>query len=256
MAKRSKNKKGKVSGLFGDKNTMLSSPESSPEKTTRCVSLTVTNSDIFKAIQELSSRLSAIEQKMNSHSTDMMVIKENVRGIDYHVKNIDDKLKAMEERMSDLEKKLEETERYSRRWNLRLYNLPESTNETAEDTRRQVLNVFGDILPEEKNKLDFLVDTVHRTGRRMEDTRYRPVIIQFTMRTFRQKIWQASKNATVMKEKRLRLAEDLTFQEKQSRNKLWPLVKQARDERKKTSWRGPDAIIEGKRVTVEMIKDL
>lgn len=241
--------------MSGDNNNTMSSRESSPEKATCGMSHTVTNSDIFKAIQELSSRLSAIEQKMNSHTNDMTAIKENVRGIDYHVKNIDDKLKSMEQRMSDLEKRLEDTERYSRRWNLRLFNLPESTNETAEDTRRQVINLFGDILPEEKNKMDFLVDTVHRTGRRLEDRRCRPVIIQFTTRTFRQKIWEASKIAVVMKEKRLRLAEDLTFQEKQCRNKLWPLVKQARDERKKTSWRGPDAIIDGRRVTADMIKD-
>lgn len=52
-----------------------------------------------------------------------------------------------------------------------------------------------------------------------------------------------------MKEKKLWMAEDLTDQEKQSRNKLWPLVKQARTEGKKTKWQGPVAIIDGVRFT-------
>lgn len=69
------------------------------------------------------------------------------------------------------------------------------------------------------------------------------------MRTFRYKVWRASFTADVMKEKKLWMAEDLTDREKQSRNKLWPLVKQARTEGKKTKWQGPVAIIDGVRFT-------
>ena len=52
-----------------------------------------------------------------------------------------------------------------------------------------------------------------------------------------------------MKEKNLQMAEDLTYQEKQSRNKLWPLIKQACTGGKKTKWQGPAAIIDGVRFT-------
>jgi len=75
-----------------------------------------------------------------------------------------------------------------------------------------------------KNKLGFLVDTIHRVGRPRDDGSPRPVISQFTMRTFRQKIWKTSMTAAVKREKKLRLAEDLTYGERQCRKKLWPLV--------------------------------
>lgn len=107
----------------------------------------------------------------------------------------------------------------------------------------------------EKNKLGFLVDTVHRIGQPGENRGPRPVIIQFTMCTFRQKFWRASMNATVMKKKKLRLSEDLTYWERQCRKKLWPLVDKARKEGKKTTWRGPDAIIDGKKVAADTTKD-
>ena len=180
-----------------------------------------------------------------------MAIKENVEGMDHQIKSSVDKVQAVNRRISEQDIKIEEAERYSRRWNLKLLNLPEAISETAEDVRKLIFDIFGKIVPEEKTKMGFLIDTVHRIGRPREDKSPRPVIIQFTMRTFKQRIWRASVSATVMKEKNLRLAEDLTYWERQCRNKLWPLVDKARKEGKKTSWRGPDVIIDGKRVTAE-----
>lgn len=61
-----------------------------------------------------------------------------------------------------------------------------------EDLRKQIFQIFGQIAPDEKNKLGFLVDTIHQVGSPRDDRSPRPVIIQFTMRTFRQKIWKTS----------------------------------------------------------------
>ena len=71
----------------------------------------------------------------------------------------------------------------------------------------QIFQLFGQIAPNEKNKLGFLIDMIHIVGRPRDDGSPRPVIIQFTMRTFRQKIWKTSMTAAVMREKKLRLAE-------------------------------------------------
>ena len=229
-------------------------PASSPNPKKICPSskeMTVSNADILKAIQELTSRFTSLEQKLNENSTDIV----EVEWINFQIKTTNEKVNAMNRRISEQEMKIEERERYTRRWNLKLLNLPESDNETAEVARKQVFEIFGKIVPDEKNKCGFLIDTVHQIGRPREDRSARPVIIQFTMRTFKQKIWKASMNATVMKEKKLRLAEDLTYWERQSRKKLWPHVDKARKEGKKTRWRGPDVIIDGRRVTAETIKD-
>ncbi len=109
------------------------------------------------------------------------------------------------------------------------------------------------MVPEEKNNLGFLVDTVHRVGRPNDSRSPRPVIIQFTMRTFKHRIWRASTNADVMKEKKMRLAEDVTYWKRQCWKKLWPLVDKACREGKKTAWRGPDVLTDGQRVTAESI---
>ncbi|KAL7373280.1 hypothetical protein ABVT39_002870 [Epinephelus coioides] len=182
----------------------------------------VSNADILNAIKELSSKFSSLETTINQYPADIGIIKDNIEGIDHQMKTAFDKVNA-------------------------------GVNKTAEDTRKKVFDIFSKVIPEEKNKLGFLVDTVHRIGHPSKDRSPRPVIIQFTMRTFKQRIWRASVNADVMKEKKLRLAEDLTYWERQCRKKLWPVDDKARKEGKKTAWRGPDVIIDGKRVTAETV---
>lgn len=87
--------------------------------------------------------------------------------------------------------------------NLNLFNLSEMNNESAEDTREQTFHIFGQMAPDEENKLDLLIDMIHRIRRYRKDGSPHPVIIQFSMHTFRQKIWKASCNTKVMKEKKL-----------------------------------------------------
>lgn len=105
---------------------------------------------------------------------------------------------------------------------------------------------MSQIAPEEESKLGFLVDTVHRVERPRDDKTPRPIIKQFNMRTFRNKVWKNSRNADVMKKMNLRTADDLTCSERECRNKLWPLVEQARKE-VKTRWQGPVVFINGVR---------
>lgn len=229
-------------------------PVPSPNPKKLCVSSqeeNVSNADILKAIQELACRFTSLEQQINRNTADIVTIKENVEGIDHQTKVTDVKVQAVSRRISEQDVRIEEAERYSRRWNLKLLNLPEAVNETAEDGRKKVFEILGQIVPDEKNKFGFLVDTVHRIGRPREDGSSRPMIMQFTMRTFRHKVWKASMSANVMKEKKLRFAEDLTYRERQCRQKLWPLVEKARKEGKKTSWRGPDVIIDGRKVAAD-----
>lgn len=233
-------------------DTPLSSPNS--KKACSRDNEEVSNADILKAVQHLTSRFISLEQKISQNAEDIVAIKENIEGIEHMAKTNNDKMQVMSRRLSEQDKKIEDAERYSRRWNLKLFNLPESTNESTEDLRKQIFQIFGQMAPDEKNKLGFLVDTIHRVGRPRDDRSPRPVIIQFTMRTFRQKIWKASMTAAVMREKKLRLAEDLTYAERQCRMKLWPLVEKARKDGKKTAWRGPDVIIEGKRITADSPK--
>ncbi|KAL7397290.1 hypothetical protein ABVT39_019867 [Epinephelus coioides] len=226
-----------------------SSPLKSPNPKKICSEMedeAVSNADILKAINNLNDRFSKFEERVLKNTAEIAAVKENMKNLEMQCKGTDDSVKSLKDQFTTMQEKQDDAERYSRRWNLRLLNLPEKQNE---DVRREVLEIITQIIPDEKNKLGFMIDTVHRVGRPRENQSTRPIIIQFTMRTFRYKVWRASLNADVMKEKQLRMAEDLTYQEKQCRNKLWPLVKQARIEGKKTRWQGPVAIIDGVRFT-------
>lgn len=232
--------------------SLLETPVSSPNPKKVCADIQdgdVSNSDILKAIQDLASRFTSLERNINQNTADIKVIQENMEGLDFMTKTTSDKVQGINLRLSEQDKKIEEAERYSRRWNLRLRNLPEKANETIEDLRSKVYELLGEMAPEDKDRLDLLIDTLHRVGEQRRNSAPRPVLIQFSLRTFRQKIWRAALKARVLKEKDLRITEDLTYWERQCRNKLWPLVAKAKENGKKTSWRGPDAIIEGKRIT-------
>lgn len=239
-------------------SSLPETPVSSPNSKKACArdNDEVSNADILNAIHHLTSRFISLEQKISQNTEEIVAIKENIEGIEHMAKTNNDKMHVMSRRLSEQDEKIKEAERYGRRWNLKLFNLTESTNESAEDRRKQIFQIFGQIAPDERNKLDFLVDTIHRIGRPRDDRSPRPVIIQFTMRTFRQKIWKTSMTAAVMREKKLRLAEDLTYGERQCRKKLWPLVEKAHKDGKKTAWRGPDVIIKGKRITADSVKDV
>lgn len=240
---------------------LLETPVSSPNPKKMCANVSaengndeVSNSDILHAIHELANRFSCLEKKITKNSADIKDIKEHIEGLDFQTKTTEDKVKTVDIRLSEQRTKIEEAERYSRRWNLRLLNLVEKSNETTEDLRQQVYHLFSSLIPADETKMEFLVDTIHRVGIQRKDGSPRPVLIQFGLRTYRQKIWKASLKAKVLIDKGLRVTEDLTFWERQCRNKLWPLVDRARKEGKKTSWRGPDVIIEGKKITADSVK--
>ena len=193
--------------------------------------------------------------QIKKNTADIAEVREEVQGIEFQMKMDQEKVKELESALkrkdAELRDKIQEGERYSRRWNLRLANLPERQ---SEDVRHEVMALLAQIAPNEERKLGFLVDTIHRVGRPREDGSIRPVIIQFNMRTFRDKIWKDSRNHDVMKKRNLRFAEDLTRYERECRDKLWPMVEQARKDNKKTRWQGSVVFIDDTKFTADDVE--
>ncbi len=118
------------------------SPLASPNPKKVCsVSLeeNVSNADILNAIKELSSKFSSLEAKINKNSADIGTIKDNIGEMDHSMKATFVAVNAVNQRISKLESKTEDAERYSRRWTLKLLNLPEGVNETAETQGKKFL---------------------------------------------------------------------------------------------------------------------
>ena len=86
-----------------------------------------------------------------------------------------------DKRISELEDMVNDAERYQRRWNLRLYGLPE---QEGEDVKQRVMDTIALALG---NLLHLHIDVSHRLGRRTDD-KVRPVITSFTSRATREMV--------------------------------------------------------------------
>lgn len=141
----------------------------------------VSNADILNAINGLNDQFSKFEEMVNKNTAEIIAVQEHVKSLELQCEATNDTVKKLNDQISALREKQEEAERYSRRWNLRLLNLPEHSNE---DVRKELMDIIAQIIPEEKSKLGFMIDTVHRVGQTKDENSSRPIILQFTMRTF------------------------------------------------------------------------
>lgn len=148
---------------------------------------------------------------------------------------------------NQLKSSVMEASAYRRRWGLRIHGAKE--NDQHEDTRNVAIKILAKVVPRIAGKLPDVVDSVHRIGRKQDDGSPRVIIIQFSMRYYRDIMWREAKGALFLEENHMRIKEDLSPEERAAREKTWPLVK-ARDEGKRASFRGAFAFIEGKRVDI------
>lgn len=133
---------------------------------------------------------------------------------------------------------MNDADRCSRRWNLRLYGVPERSEE---DVKAVVKDICKEILPDSERTSVTDIDVVHRIGKLSElkkNVTPRPVIIRFLSRTTRDLVWRNAKANEYLEKKRLRFKEDLTTADKEARTKLWPLVEKARKEGKASIFYG------------------
>lgn len=148
---------------------------------------------------------------------------------------------------TELRDKYNDMDAYSRRWNLRVNEIPEKMGENIKR-----IDLFGQISPDIANQSAFTVDIAHRVGPRSgHEPSSRRVIVRFLSRSHRDMIWKDARTSELLKERRIKISEDLTQEAKESRNQLWPLVEKVRKEGKNAGFRGAHAYIDGKRVTAK-----
>jgi hypothetical protein len=110
---------------------------------------------------------------------------------------------------------------------------------------------MGKVAPGLCEYLEEGVDIVHRVGPRKHDspqTPHRSIIILFALRRIRDAVWKCAKGCRFLRDNKLRLSEALSPEDRLAREKLWPLVKKAREEGKEASFLGPFALIDGKKI--------
>lgn len=217
------------------------------------------NAEILEAIRELSGKhdetfrkISAIERTTESTSKQMEKLTTTVQKLTVDVNQQKQTLESMKSVVSKLQTEnktlkadIADCQRYSRRWSLKIHGLRE---EEGEDIRSKIIDTLGKMAPKLRDGLKEGVDIVHRIGQRRQNGSSRSIIVLFGMRRYRDAVWKEAKGSKFLLDNKLRITEALSPEDKAAREKLWPLVKKAREEGKKASFRGPFALIDGKKI--------
>lgn len=220
----------------------------------------VSNVVLLQAISALTTRFDTQDSKMEVLMDQMrknsVMMAEISKAVEFNAAEIKDckrenaemskEITKLNKTDTELRNRMVELERYKRRWNLRINGLQEKSDE---DPRREVCGLIGEIAPHLVHKLEEIIDSVHRVGKK-EHGKQRQMIVQFTMRKYREEIWKATKNCSVCKDRGVRFVEDLTRQDRNARAALWPQIEKARKEGKKAYFRGPHVYIEGRQINV------
>lgn len=150
---------------------------------------------------------------MPFHAEKLDILSEKVSHVSEEVKRHDIKIVQLEKENMELraenislKENMDEMQRYSRRRNLNLQGVPERD---GEDARSVTINILRKMIPSIQNKLDVVVDVVHRLGQRRSDGAPRNIIMRFTMQTYRDMVWWAAKDSCFLKENKLRIKEAL-----------------------------------------------
>lgn len=189
-----------------------------------------------------------IEKNFSDLKTTINFISEDIKELKGKMSHTEKRVGKAEEKIQVLENKVNELSRYKRRWNLRLHGLGE---EDGEDVRRKVMEICQNMAPNHAEKFPEVLDSVHRLGKRRDTTSPplpRAVIMQFTMRHFRDIIWKAAKKSDYLMAKKLRIKEDLSPEDRERRNQLWPIIEKARKEGKSAYFVGARAFVDRKEI--------
>lgn len=196
-----------------------------------------------RAIASMKETISENTKQITDLKTAVEFVSAEVNDVKIQLGTMKSQMKNVETKSSEQEKRLSHLEGYTRRWNLRVYGIPEKERE---DVRENIIQVCQQLLPEARDKLPYIVDTVHRLGRKqMSNDKPRGIIVQFTSRFYRDAIWQAAKDSQFLRNNNLKISEDLSPTDRENRKKLWPLVEQARRDNKRAYFVGGRAFVNG-----------
>lgn len=213
----------------------------------------VSNATIFDAVKSLMSMVESFNSRLNENTLAIANLAKSLDFSSKEIKDCKDKMKILETQMSavtaenkELKEQVLESERYKRRWNLRIHGLKENE---GENTRERIIKILSKIAPQWTAKMEDVVDSAHRLGRKI-DGKTRQIIVQFTMRIQRDAIWRASKNHAACEEYGVRFTEDLTKADKEARDAVWPKIKRARALGQTAFYRGATGYINNRPIPV------
>ena len=114
-------------------------------------------------------------------------------------------IKQQDRRIKQNKRELNDLQQYSRRWNLRVFKVPEKEKETAADCTAKVCAIFSGKIVIPITASD--IEVAHRTGQR-SSTRTRPILVHFFDRKKRDNVITSRRS---LNNKGIVIGEDLTY---------------------------------------------
>jgi hypothetical protein len=186
------------------------------------------------------------------HSTVKSVMVDYMVGIGSDMTDMKNRVKKLESENKMLKRKMAENESYSRRWNLVIEGVPERRNENLFKWFRYYaeneLNLWNNISLERIHRVG---PPQHWQGNR--PPRPRSIIVRFTHFQDRQDVWYSRFDQETTN---FIIKEDFPPEVVESRKRLLPIAKEARDLNMKATVTNDKLLIDGKTYDVESLDTL
>ena len=124
--------------------------------------------DIKASKEELKSEIQAVKSELSEVTKSLNAVWEEVQSLKQKNKDLQDQCDTttrenskLNEEISTLKNRLIKLEDYSRRENLRFYNIPENPGESSVECSRKVIDVLSELGADPEN---IMFHAIHRTG--------------------------------------------------------------------------------------------
>ncbi|CAM4732664.1 unnamed protein product [Leuciscus chuanchicus] len=116
---------------------------------------------------------------------------------------------------------------------------------SGENVKQMIIDLFSQVSPSIAADLQRRIDIAYRLGpRSVADKSSRRIIVLFSSRSQRDTVWKDAKTSDLLREKKIKVFEDLSQKDKDAMTLLWPTVEKARREGKRAGFHGPFTVIE------------
>ena len=145
-----------------------SSPEDEVTDTMILGKLSSIHADIKASKDELKSEIQAVKLELSEVTKSLNAVWEEVQSLKQQNKDIQDQCDTtsrenskLNEEISALKNRLIKMEDYSRRENLRFYNIPENPGESSVECSSKIIDVLSELGADPEN---IMLHAIHRTG--------------------------------------------------------------------------------------------
>lgn len=197
---------------------------------------------VKKRVDQLEENNKKLEEAANSTNVEILNLKSTAVYSSITVDKVAKELSSLEEEVLKLKRRNIKLEAYTRRENLKLFNIEEKEDENVdtEEIVRKTLVEKMSIPEEEVKKIRF--ERVHRMRTRKAFSKSRPVIAKFSFYQDKEFVWSFVKN---LKGSGIGISNDFPKEIDEIHEKLYPILKKAKQDRQSAYFKVDKLIING-----------